>query len=338
MRSLRLAAFALLCSTSRVLSQSTPTTFLTTVGKDTFCFEQYTRKGNVVSGTWVVMHSPGVFVHDYTIALSNDGLPTHYTMKYTTPGDPNPPQLDSVDVVYGRDSATIAFILRDSSYTRRIAMHDAFPLLGQSWVGVELALTRLRRAHVDSASVTLHPPTQPSSPITISRVRFVGPDSAELGPVRMHIDGDARILDLHSGALDMRRVAPIDVRALTDGFVKQFAPRRAALAAAAAARVEIALTTAQLERFIGDYTLGAATATIARDGDHLTLRITQQQQQQPPLQLLASSATEFFVRKPDLVITFETDANGGVIALTIGSGDVRQRLTRVGGGRAPQQP
>ena len=110
MCSLRLAAFAVLCTAPRLLSQSTPTTFVTTVGKDTFCFEQFARKGNVVSGTWVVMHPPGVFVHDYTIALSADGLPTHYTMKYTTPGDPNPPQIDSFDVVYGRDSATIAFI------------------------------------------------------------------------------------------------------------------------------------------------------------------------------------------------------------------------------------
>src|SRR5215470_15307571 len=156
MRSLRLAALAVFCAASRLVSQSTPTTFLTTVGKDTFCFEQYSRKGNTVSGTWVVMHPPGVFVHDYTIALSNDGLPTHYTMKYSTPGEPNPPQLDSLDVVYGRDSATIAFIGRDSSFTRRVAMRDAFPLLGQSYVGVELALMRLRRLHVDSGSVTLH--------------------------------------------------------------------------------------------------------------------------------------------------------------------------------------
>ncbi len=329
MRSLRLAAFAVLCSAPRLLSQITPTTFLTTVGKDTFCFDQYTRKGNVVSGTWVVMHPPGVFVHDYTIALSNDGLPTRYTMKYSTPGDPNPPQVDSFDVVYGRDSATMAFIGKDSSFTRRVAMHDAFPLLGQSFVGVELALMRLRRMHVDSANITLHPPTQPSSPITIAPVRFVGSDSAVVRSLHMHTAGDGRILDFHDGARDMRRVAPIDVRALTDGFVKAFAPRRAALAAAAAARVEIALTAAQLERFVGDYTLGVATATIARDGDHLTLRLTQQQQAQPPLQLLASSPTEFFVRKPDLVVTFETDANGGAIALTIGSGDVRQRLTRV---------
>jgi hypothetical protein len=329
MRPLRLAAFVLLCSATRLFSQSAPTTFLTTAGKDTFCFEQYSRKGNVVSGTWVVMHSPGVFVHDYTITLSNDGLPTHYTMKYTTPGDPNPPQLDSVDVVYGRDSATIVFILKDSSVTRRVAMHDAFPLLGQSFVGVELALMRLRRMHIDSASITLHPPTQPTSPITIAPARFVGSDSVLVGPIRMHVSGDARILELHNGALDMRRVEPIDVRALTDGFVKAFAARRVALAAAAAARVEIALTGAQLDRFVGDYKVGATTATIARDGDHITLSLEQGQQRQPPFTLLASSSTEFFVRKPDLVITFETDANGAVTSLTIGVGDTRQRLPRV---------
>ena len=332
MRSLRLAAVAVLCSAPALLSQSTPTTFLTTVGKDTFCFEQYSRKGSVIAGTWVVMHSPGVFVHDYTIALSSDGLPTHYTMKYTTPGEPNPPQLDSVDVVYGRDSATITFIEKDTTVSRRVAMRDAFPLLGQSFVGLELALTRLRRMHIDSASVTLHPPTQPGSQITTSPVRFVGSDSALLGPIRMHVAGDGRILDLHNGTLEMRRVAPIDVHALTDGFVNAFAPRRVALAAAAAARVEVALTAAQLERFVGEYTFGATTANIARDGDHLALTLRQGQQEQPPIKLLASSPTEFFVRKPDLVITFETDANGAVTSLTIGSGDTRQRFTK---GRKP---
>ena len=329
MRSLRFATIALLCFAPRLLSQSTPTTFLTTAGKDTFCFEQYSRKGNIVSGTWVVMHPPGVYVHDYTIALSNDGLPTHYTMKYTTPGEPNPPQLDSVDIVYSRDSATIKFIEKDTIISRRVAMRDAFPLLGQSFVGIELALTRLRRKQVDSASVTLHAPTQPELPITVAPLRFVGSDSAVLQSIRMHIAGDGRILELQQGALNVRRIEPIDVRALTGGFVNAFAPRRAALAAAAAARVEIALTTAQLERFVGDYTAGAITATIARDGDHLTLRLRQGQQQQPPLTLLASSPTEFFVRKPDLVITFDTDANGAVASLTIGAGDGRQRLTKV---------
>jgi len=33
---------------------------LTTVGTDTFAFERYARQGNVVTGSWVVLHPPGV--------------------------------------------------------------------------------------------------------------------------------------------------------------------------------------------------------------------------------------------------------------------------------------
>src|SRR5262249_34542520 len=141
---------------------ATPTSFVTTVGKDTFCLEQYTRDGNVVVGTWVVMHPPGVYVHDYRITLNRDGVPTCYSMIYSTPGSLTRPDLDSLTVTYGRDSADLRFFERDSSYARRIAMHEAFPLLGQSFVGVELALTRLRRMHVDSTTITLHPPSEPN--------------------------------------------------------------------------------------------------------------------------------------------------------------------------------
>lgn len=49
-----------------LLAQATrPTAFLMTTGTDTFCLEQFVRRGNVVSGTWVVLHPPGVYVHDY---------------------------------------------------------------------------------------------------------------------------------------------------------------------------------------------------------------------------------------------------------------------------------
>jgi hypothetical protein len=210
-----------------LLAQSaTPTSFVTTIGKDTFCLEQYSRTGNVVSGTWVVMHPPGVFVHDYRITLDQDGLPTRYTMKYSTPGAPTPPDLDSLTVVYGRDTASLRFFTRDSSFERPIAMHEAFPLLGQSFVGVELALTRLRRRHVDSTTITLHPPSEPTRPVIIAPVRFLGGDSALVGGgVRVHVAPDGSILALRSGSIELRRVAPYDIRAVTDGFVRAFASR-----------------------------------------------------------------------------------------------------------------
>src|SRR5262249_25034952 len=159
------------------------------------------------------------------------------------------------------------FFERDSAYTRRIAMHEAFPLLGQSFVGVELALTRLRRMHLDSTTVTLHPPSEPTRPITLAPLRFVGNDSALLGgAVRVHVASDGSIGGLRSGSLELRRVAAYDIRAVTDGFVNAFAPRVAAQAAAAASRVEIALSAGQLDRFVGDYALGATTIPVTRSG------------------------------------------------------------------------
>jgi hypothetical protein len=326
MRSLRLVPFLLsLIRVGLVAQSATPTSFVTTIGKDTFCLEQYTRTGNVVSGTWVVMHPPGVYVHDYRITLDENGFPARYTMKYSTPGALTPPDLDSLTVTYGRDSASLRFFTRDSSFTRPIAMHEAFPLLGQSFVGVELALTRLRRLHVDSTTITLHPPSEPSRPAAIAPVRFFGADSAAVGTAfRVHVAPDGSILGIRFGPAELRRVAPYDMRAVTDGFVTAFAPRVAAQAAAAASRVEIALSPAQLDRFVGEYLLGPTIVPVTRDGSHLLIHLPQA----APLQLLAMSPSEFFVKKPDLVVAFETDSTGRVTGLTIAQGEGKQRLSR----------
>ena len=325
MRSFRAVPFLVSLIPVGLIAQSaTPTSFVTTIGKDTFCLEQYSRTGDVISGAWVVMHPPGVFVHDYRITLDKDGLPTRYLMKYSTPGALTPPDLDSLTVTYGRDSASLRFFTRDSSFTQPIAMREAFPLLGQSFVGIELALTRLRRMHVDSTTITLHPPSEPTRPVTIAPVRFFGGDSAVVGAAfRVHVAPDGSILGLRLGTAEMRRVAPYDIRAVTDGFVKAFAPRVAAQAAAAASRVEIALSSAQLDRFVGEYSLGAATVPVTRDGSHLLIRLPQ-----TPLQLLAMSPTEFFVKKPDLVVAFEIDSAGRVTGLTIAQGEAKQHLSR----------
>jgi Domain of unknown function (DUF3471). len=326
MRALRIAALLLSFLPLALIAQATsPTAFLTTIGKDTFCLEQYSRAGNIISGTWVVMHPPGVFVHDYRITLGNDGLPVRYTMKYTTPGAPTPPGLDSVTVAYGRDSASLEFFGRDSSITRRLAMHEGVPLLGQSFVGVELALMRLRSMRVDSSTITLHQPSDPASRVTRVPVRFFADDSALVAAgIHVHVGADGRIIGLRSGTAELRRVEPFEMSKVVDGFVKAFAPRVAAYAAAAASRVEIPLPTTQLDRFVGEYSLGATTIPITRDGEHLVLHLPQQ----PGLKLLAMSPTEFFVRTPDLVVAFEADSTGRVTGLTLGQGDAKNRLVR----------
>jgi hypothetical protein len=203
-------------------------------------------------------------------------------------------------------------------------MHEAFPLLGQSYVGVELALARLRRMHMDSATITLHAPSEPNRPATILPVRLFA-DSALVGAgIHVRVAADGSILGLQAGPTELRRVGSLDMSALVDGFVRAFAPRVAALAAAAASRKEISLPTAQLDRFVGSYSAGATTIVISRDGDHLTLQVAPQ----PEVPLLAMSVSEFFVRKADLVVSFESDATGRVTGLMIAQGETKQRLVR----------
>jgi hypothetical protein len=79
---------------------------------------------------------------------------------------------------------------------------------------------------VDSTTITLHPPSEPTRPVTIAPARFLGGDSALVGPaIRVHVAPDGSILGLRSGPIELRRVAPYDIRAVTDGFVRAFAPR-----------------------------------------------------------------------------------------------------------------
>ena len=75
MRALGIATILSSFPLALIAQGATPTAFVTTVGKDTFCLEQYTRTKNVISGTWTVLHVPGVYVHDYRITLNDDGVP-----------------------------------------------------------------------------------------------------------------------------------------------------------------------------------------------------------------------------------------------------------------------
>ena len=326
MNSFYVAALASLLVTGFAQGQNAHAAFLTTTGKDTFCLEQYTRTGNVVSGTWVVFHAPGVFAHDYHITLGPDGLPVRYTMKYTTPGAPTKPNLDSVIVEYGRDTATYTLVLKDSTMTRRVPMRDAFPTLGQSWVGLELGLARLRRLGVDSGGIVTNAPTQPALGATRLPVTFLGGDSAVIAKNRARVSADGSLLEMAAGPLTIHRVSSLDMPALVKSFVDAFAPRAAALAAAAASRVEIQVPAAQLDKLVGQYSLNAASSlTITREGQHLVLSVPGGGR----LDLLAQSETQFFVRKPDLVLVFDVDAHGVATAVTLLQGEGKQHLTKV---------
>ena len=322
------AVVALLAVPPTVEAQANRTiSLLTTVGKDTLCFEQYTRIGDVVTGSWVVMHPPGVFVHDYRIVLDRDGIPTRYEMKYSEPLSATPPALQSMSIDYGRDTATYVMTLRDSVVTQKVALHEAFPLLGQSFVGLDLAMQRVRRGHMDTATVVLNAPTQPTVPAVKLAIHFFG-DSATVGPaMHAHVGPDGSLVDMSTGPFTVHHLASLDVAQLTKHFVDAYAPRMAALNAEAAARVEVQLQGSQLDKFVGDYKLAGTpqTLTIARDGEHLVLTAPGAAKRT----LLASSQTEFFIRKPYLVVSFDVNASGSATGMTLVQGETRQKLVRL---------
>jgi hypothetical protein len=300
--------------------------FVTTVGKDTLCLEQYSRNGNVVSGTWVVFHPPGVYAHDYSITLGPDGFPVRYAMKYTTPGAAAKPDFDSVLVEYGRDTASYTLLYKDSTVRRRVPMRDAFPVLGQSWVGLELALGRLRRTGVDSGALVTNAPTQPSAGATRFPVRFLRGDSIMIGDNRAVVSADGSLLGLVGVQLVVHRVSTLDMPALVKSFVDAFAPRAAAIAAAAASRVEVTIPADKLDRLVGEYFLNAHdTVAITRDGQHLVLSVPGGGR----VVLLAQSQTQFFLRKPDLVLVFDVDPQGVATAVTLVQGERRQHLPKI---------
>ena len=274
------AAIGLLSATrAGAQAPNATASFVTTQGKDTISIEQYTRAGNTLTGV-LVAHLRGTQVHDYVLTLGADGMPARYEMTYSIPGvTPAPGAFRSVSITYGRDSATYVTVT-DTALKQRVAMTRAYPLLGKSVVGLELALARLHSHHTDSANIVVNLPTGPDpshKPNTLP-VTFFGPDSARIaGALVARLDRDGRLLVLHAGPAETRRVTSLDVATLVAGFVATNAQRADAEAAAVAAHVEIALPAAALEPFVGEYPLtanGVVTIpfVITRDGDKLFMR------------------------------------------------------------------
>jgi len=307
-------------------AQTAPAAFVSTLGKDTIAFEQYSRAGNIITGVWVSLQG-GVGVHRYVITLGADGMPARYEMTLSLLGvTARPGELRSVRVEYGPDSATVV-TQRDSTSTQRVAMKGAVPLLGRSVAGLELALARLRSAHADSASIIVNLPTGPAYTPTTIPVKFFGPDSVRIaGSALARFDRDGRVLSVTAGPAETRRVPALDVPRLVDGFVAAAAPRAAAESAAMAARREIALPAAALQRFVGEYAATpSATLTVTLDGDTLFIQAAGQRR----LQLFAESPISFFLKVVNAQVQFETDSAGTVTGLVVVQNGVPQRARKV---------
>src|SRR6476469_6297512 len=106
-----------------------PAAFITTQGNDTISLERYTCAGNTITGTWV-SHQSGTQLHDYVLTLGADGQVVRYEMRLSAQGESLPPgSFRSVSIVYSSDTATYVTVT-DTSVTRRVPMHGAYPWLG----------------------------------------------------------------------------------------------------------------------------------------------------------------------------------------------------------------
>ncbi len=116
------------------------------------------------------------------------------------------------------------------------------------------------------------------------------------------VAGKANGLVLHQGGRDMPAQR-----------LEAEAPAPAA-SLAPPAHKEISVDPKLLDQVIGRYALSPAfVLTITREGDHLFAQATNQ----PKFELFAESSTDFFFKIVDAQITFEIDARGRALGLTL---------------------
>ena len=94
MRAFRVASLLLSSLPLAIVAQVPPptaTAFPRRSGRTRSASNNTVAPATLSPGHGVVLHPPGVFVHDYRITLGNDGLPVQYAMKFSTPGAAAPP-------------------------------------------------------------------------------------------------------------------------------------------------------------------------------------------------------------------------------------------------------
>ena len=290
------------------------TSFVTVQGQDTISVEQYVRAGNTISGVWL-QNQGGVYWHDYSLVLGEDGWPAQYLMTLYT----SSPHTFLLSVTYGADSATRVVVRDAAAHTERVGAQKGFPVGALSILGVELALERAHREHADSTSILLDRAEVPgpSQPLP---VKFYAGDSVRIGPaILARVDRNGRLMALRQGPRETRRAATLDLPRLARNFVK-------ADSLARAARVAVDVAPEVLDRLVGEYSLNAATVlVVSREGSRLTIHVGQQ----PATELLASSPTTFYVAASTGVgFEFSVDSSGAATALTVVQNGLRQRAAK----------
>jgi hypothetical protein len=300
-----------------VAQQRTTAAFVTTVAADTISVEQYGRIGNTIRGVWASKSaSTGAQFYYYEIVLGANDRPTTFAVLVRPAGaTTTSAELPSLEIQYGKDTAVFS-MKGDASMSKRVAMSDAYPRLGTSVVGIELALRRVRATGVDASSIVVNSPLGPSfEPIKLP-VLFVRRDSVRLTrDLVARLDTSGALVDLHDGNRETRRVASLDMNAIVDEWTSSGSNEKPG----------IQMSLNELQRFVGHYSLASGVqVSIERAGSALTLRSPD-----GSLELVAQTAKSFKVAGESGYVEFEMNAAGDVSALVLINGSTRQRASRV---------
>jgi CubicO group peptidase (beta-lactamase class C family) len=128
------------------------------------------------------------------------------------------------------------------------------------------------------------------------------------------VNGKASGLVLHQGGRDL------PAKRIGDGPANVAPP-------APAVHREISVDPKLFDRYVGRYALSPAfILTITREGDHLFAQATNQ----PKFELFAESNTAFFLKVVDAQISFDNDAEGKALGLTLHQGGAHLPAKRLG--------
>jgi DUF2911 family protein len=224
MRRSGLLAFAVLAAAAAPLAAQAPNkaAFVALLGKDTLFVDQYTRRGNHVTGD-LVQRQPATVVTHYAITLDPSGrVATVELGQRRADGTAGPNFVQAGKLTFAKDTVAIE-VTRDTTVRRRVAATGAFPTLGPSVGLTEVILSQLKRSKSDSVDVNVV--NLGSQRPNVIAVKFFG-DSARVWSqgyaIHYALDKQGRVTGVNgqesTQKYEARRVAAVDIPALAKGF------------------------------------------------------------------------------------------------------------------------
>jgi hypothetical protein len=215
---LRRYAFTASCALATV-AHAQRSSFVTTLGRDTLSFEQYSRVADTITGDWVTLYG-GIMYHHYVIVLRGDGTVARYSLNlHRASGKAE----GSVTLQLDPDSITATS--DGNAAPRRVAGHADAPLFANTIALLETIVTRARLLGRDSVVM---PVVAVFAPEQRGRfpIIFFAADSARIGnpraPLLARVSASGRIEGLSARATttrtETRRVPDFDLATLARHF------------------------------------------------------------------------------------------------------------------------